>query len=278
MKFGVHVSIAGGINNAPREARRIQCECFQIFTRSPQGGNPSNLSPQVVDLFLSECERYNFRDYYVHASYLINLASADERVSRNSVSMLVEELRRASLIQAKYVVTHIGSAKGATKPEAVTRAAQALKRALDSDYTTRLLLENSAGQGAILGSSLEELAEILALAGNPDVGVCLDTAHLFGFGYDIRTPGGLDALLDEFCAIIGIDRLKLIHGNDSKASLGERKDRHEHIGYGKIGIGGFAALVNNPRIRHIDLIAETPIEGAAADVETLKKLRDSAII
>ncbi len=274
MKFGAHVSIAGGIDKAPSRACELGCECFQIFTRSPQGGKPPRLDKSVVESFLKDCSNYKFTDYYIHTPYFINLASEERRIRSYSIALIKQEIERGSLILAKYVVTHLGSAKGSGESEGLKRVIDGLKKIIDADrYSTKLLIEVSAGQGEIIGDRFEELAEILEKTSNPDLGVCLDTAHIFASGYDIRTKETVKKMLDEFSFIIGLDKLKLLHGNDSKVGLGERKDRHEHIGKGKIGVEGFSAIVNEPRLKYINLIIETPIDKVGDDIRNLKKLR-----
>lgn len=274
MKFGAHVSVAGGIDKAPSRAYKIGCECFQIFTRSPHGGNPPPLYKNTVEAFLKECSAYNFTDCYIHTPYFINLASKNRRIRLSSILLIEGEMKRGSIIGAKYVITHLGSAKDVGKSLGIKNVVNGLKRILDaSNNSTKLLIELSAGQGEIIGDRFEEIAEILEKVGNPDLGVCLDTAHVFASGYDIRTEEAVRKTLDEFSFVIGLEKLKLLHGNDSKVGLGERKDRHEHIGKGKIGIEGFRAIVNAPRLRDIDLIIETPIDKVGDDIRNLKRLK-----
>lgn len=274
MKFGAHVSIAGGIDKAPSRAYEIGCECFQIFTRSPHGGDPPPLYKNAVEAFLKECSTYNLTDYYIHTPYFINLASKNHRIQLSSVLLIEEEMERGCTIGAKYVVTHLGSAKDVGESQGIKIVVDGLKRILDAGInSTKLLIEVSAGQGEIIGDRFEEIAEILERVGDPGLGVCLDTAHVFASGYDIRTVEAVRKTLDEFSFIIGLEKLKLLHGNDSKVGLGERKDRHEHIGKGKIGIEGFRAIVNAPRLTGMDLIIETPIDKAGDDIRNLKRLR-----
>jgi deoxyribonuclease-4 len=264
MKFGAHVSIAGGIYKAPERASSFGCECFQMFTRSPRGGNPPKLDKQTVDSFVENCERHKLSDYYVHTPYYINFAS----------EIVKEELERSDLLRVKYIMTHLGSSKGIDRSLALKRVADGVTEILDkTDTKTQLLLENSAGQGETIGEKFEELAEILDHVDNNDLGICIDTAHLFAAGYDLRTEKALNDLLAEFNKIVGIDRIKLIHGNDSKVGLAEKKDRHEHIGKGKIGIEGFESIVNNKHLKSLYMIVETPPENVASDIKTLKNLR-----
>jgi deoxyribonuclease-4 len=275
MRFGAHVSIAGGIEKAPERAHSAGCECFQMFTRSPRGGNPPPLDKKTVESFLTACSRYGFRDYYVHTPYYINLASEDKNVRSSSIAIIEEELRRGDMIGATYVMTHMGSSKEIRGRKAIGRVVEGLKIVLEkSNHRTKLLLENSAGQGRTIGDTFGELYEILQKVGNGELGVCLDTAHLLAAGYDIRTNSALNNVIREFSSMIGLDRLKLLHGNDSKVRLGEKKDRHEHIGEGYIGLAGFRSIVNNPDLQSIDLIVETPLERIEDDIRNLNKLRD----
>lgn len=275
MKIGAHVSIAGGIQNAPERAHRIGCECFQMFTRSPRGGKAPALDQETVSSFLRLCSKYQFENYYIHTPYYINLASEDDRIRSSSISIITDELRRAEMIGATYVMTHIGSSGETRSEKAMSRVVGALKIVLDgSNQSTKLLLENSAGQGATIGDTFGELAQILERVGKPELGVCLDTAHLFASGYDIRTEKALSRVLREFSSTIGLDRLRLLHGNDSKAGLGEKKDRHEHIGQGYIGLSGFRGILNHSDLQDIDLIVETPLERVEDDIRNLNKLRE----
>ena len=274
MKFGAHVSIAGGIFKAPERASSYGCECFQIFTLSPRGGNPPKLDKETVDKFLNNCEEYNLSDYYVHTPYYINFASENKDIRNSSTRIVTEELERADILNAKYIMTHLGSSKGIERKLAISRVADAAKEILDKTNTkTHLLLENSAGQGETIGEKFEELAEILDQVNNPELGICIDTAHTFAAGYDIRNKNALNHVLKEFDNIVGIEKIWLIHGNDSKVGLGEKKDRHEHIGQGEIGSEGFESVVNNKHLKSLDMIVETPPENVASDIEILKKMR-----
>ncbi|MGH7889361.1 MAG: deoxyribonuclease IV [Thermodesulfobacteriota bacterium] len=275
MKFGAHVSIAGGIEKAPLRAHELGCECFQIFTRSPRGGSPPPLDSKTIDTFLSECSKYKLTGYYVHTPYYINLASKNESIRSASISVIKEELERGTALGVKHIMTHLGSSKGLVKSEAVNRVADSLRQILDnSNYETKLLLENAAGQGETIGDSFEELAEILDKVQEPNLGICLDTAHLLASGYDVRTDEAVKDTIKNFDSIVSLDKLKLLHGNDSKAGLGERKDRHEHIGQGRIGETGFKSIVNNPHLKYIDMIVETPIEKVEDDIKNLKRLKE----
>ena len=179
------------------------------------------------------------------------------------------------MIGAKYVMTHLGSSKGIDRARAVDMVTEGIASMLeDSDgLSTELLLENTAGQGETIGDTFEELARILDGVGNPGLGICLDTAHLLASGYDLRTKSSLVDTLASFSSVIDINRVKLLHGNDSKAGLGEKKDRHEHIGKGRIGVAGFKAVLSNPALKKLDMIVEIPPEEVRKDLELLKNMR-----
>jgi deoxyribonuclease-4 len=275
MKFGAHVSIAGGINNSPSRAHALGCECFQIFSRSPRGGKAPVLSDELVESFFNECNKCNIKEYYIHTPYYINLCSEKEDLRRSSITIIKEELERGDILNVKYAMTHLGSSKGVNREKSILKIGDSLKRIMDSvDSSTQLLLENSAGQGATIGDSFEELAKILDIVSDYNIGVCLDTAHMFAAGYDIR-DGQLSKTIDKIRKTIGIENVKLLHGNDSKVGLGERKDRHEHIGKGKIGIEGFRNIVQSPVFKNINMIVETPPSKVGEDIKILKSLRNS---
>ena len=274
MKFGTHVSIAGGLDKAPERAYKLGCECFQLFTRSPRGGQPSRLDDEVIDNFLTDCDKYGLENYYVHTPYFINLASKDNKVRNNSIRLIREDLERSSLLKVKSIMTHLGSSKGMEREEAVKNVAESVVKILDGyKGSSVLMLENSAGQGDTIGDTFEEVEEILRLADIDEVMVCIDTAHMFGAGYDLRDKKSLDQTIKKIEDSFGLERVMLIHGNDSKVDLGERKDRHEHIGKGKIGEEGFKAIVSDSRLKHLDIIVENPPDEVAEDIKLLKSYR-----
>lgn len=274
MKIGCHISIGGGIEKAPRNAAKTGCECFQIFTRSPRGGEAGEIQRAAAEKFLSDCRKLGLSSCHVHTPYIVNLASGNAEIKNRSVSMIVEDIKRSDSIGAACAVTHIGTSAGMERKEAVERAAGSIKEILEKTRgrRTKLLIENSAGQGSTLGDTFEEIAEILDKT-SPDVGVCLDTAHLFAAGYEINLPEGFERTVKNITATFCAERIGLLHCNDSKADTGSRKDRHEHIGRGKIGTKGFELFFSHKLFGHIDFIAETPPAGSAEDVKILKRLR-----
>lgn len=279
MKFGAHVSIAGGLWNAPENAAKIGCEVFQIFSRSPRGGPAPKLTKTVRAQFAAALKRHEFTDFVIHTPYFINFASTTPAIRYGSIEVVRDELERGTKLGAAYVITHLGSTKDAGKELGIHKTWRAIQRVLD-EYTgtTQLLLELSAGAGDLIGGSFEELAALLKSVESKTscrnkVHICFDTCHAFAAGYDLRTKASVEKTLHEFDRIIGLRRLKYLHGNDSKFGLGEHRDRHEHIGRGRIGREGFQVIVNHPRLRRLNLTIETPPDGLADDLTTLKSLR-----
>lgn len=276
MRLGAHVSAAGGLHLAPARAAELGLETFQFFSRSPQGGRAPALTPEQVSTFLEACDRHGFDTYYVHAPYVINLASVQERISSNSIDILKEELARCSDLAVAAMMTHLGSSTGGDHRQGLKKTAAGLRRILAGyEGSTRLLVEVSAGAGQILGSDFGEIREILDLVGDERLGVCLDTAHAFASGYDLRTTEAVAGTLAEFDGTIGMDKLAVTHINDSKVGLGARRDRHEHLGRGMIGLNGFKSLLARSLPKNTDLILETPSDAAGrrSDMEFLRQWR-----
>lgn len=277
MKFGAHVSIAGGFANAPKNAAALGCEVFQFFSRSPRGGPAPALTQENVHAFREACERHEQSAWYIHAPYYVNLASEKIAVRQATVRIIREELERGAVLGADAVMTHLGSAKDVGEKEGL-RLAKIGVAEIVKGYkgSTRFLLEISAGAGAVIGDTFEDLAAITAsVKGRCDV--CLDTQHAFASGYDVRTKKSVKKMLDAFDETIGLQRLLLFHCNDSKSDFASHVDRHEHLGKGKIGVEGFRALVNESRLKNINFILETPTEeGMKEDLVLLKKLRSTS--
>lgn len=272
MHIGCHVSIAGGIQNAPKNGHDWNCEAIQIFTRSPQGGPAPVLTPEIIKKFKQKTESYNIKAVYAHTPYYINLASANNRVRYGSAKVIREELERSNLLGAKYVMTHLGTGKDLGHKEAMKKTAEMLKKSLNGyGGETKLLLENSAGAGEVIGDDLKELAKIILEVNSLNIaGICLDTQHSFASGYDWKD---FTATLKRIDNEIGLETIKLMHANDSQSTCGSNRDRHEHIGRGKIGLEAFRQIVNFARSRDIDMICETEWPGVEKDMILLKKLR-----
>lgn len=278
MYFGAHVSMAGGLINAPKNANALGCEVFQIFTRSPQGGYVAPLDEKIASEFKSLCKEYNLKEWVVHTPYFINFASANPRIKHGSITVVREELERASLLDAAYVMAHLGSYKDLGEEAGLIQLVDGLDKMLDGyKGSTQFLIEISAGAGAIIGDSFEEIAQILndKKLKKYNIGVCYDTQHGFASGYDIRTAEAVEETFKKFDEIIGIDKLKMTHCNDSKIELGGRKDRHEHIGDGLIGKAGFEALLKNKRLKNINFYLETEDDKVLEDLTILKNIRNN---
>lgn len=251
-----------------------------MFTRSPQGGAAPPLTETVVAAFRAACDAHQQSLWVVHTPYYINLASAEERIRSSSTRVIREELERASCIGAQYVMAHLGSARDVGEAAGRALVVAGLTKALDG-YTgsATFCIEIAAGAGAVMGDTFEEIAELIAgvernIHRNGMIGVCFDTQHAFGAGYDIRTVDAVAATVAALDATIGRERLRMSHINDSKVELGAQKDRHEHIGKGHIGIDGIRAVVQHPAFRGLPLILETEDEGREADVQLLKSFRN----
>jgi len=265
--IGAHQSIAGGLSRAVDRAVETGCQCLQIFTRNINRWDVSPLDPVEAEAFRTAVRAAGLSLVVAHDSYLINPASADPILRTKSIDGLVTELTRAEELEIPWVVAHPGAAGEQPREEAVQRAADGIAAALHrtGGLAAGILIETTAGQGSCLGDTFGEIAAMLrtidaaSVAGR--VAVCLDTCHVFAAGYGLSPSHELDRTLEEFDATIGLDRLKVIHANDSKKKRGSRVDRHEAIGQGEIGSDAFRLMMNHPRLSNIPLILETPKEG-----------------
>ena len=261
MRLGFHVQIAGGWRKTLDRALARRCTCLQVFTSAPVQWAQVPVDPGGAAWFRDSLIALDIQPLFVHAIYLLNLATADETLWRKSRDHLAEELGRAAQLGAQGVVVHLGSVgDGGAVEQGIPRVAQALDFALTrTGDGLRLLLENCAGQGNLVGCTPEELGAVIAASQHAErLGVCLDMAHAFQAGYAVGTPAGLSALLDSCDRAWGLDRLALIHANDSKTPLGSHADRHWHIGKGEIGRAGFEVIMNEPRLQHLPFVMETP--------------------
>jgi len=265
--LGAHQSIAGGLTRAVDRAVETGCECLQIFTRNINQWQTTPIDPAAAQAFREAVAAAGLVCVVAHDSYLINPAAAATDLRTKSIAGLVEELRRAELLGIRWVVAHPGAAGEQPVDRAISRAAEGIARALKQTAALEagILIETTAGQGSCLGATFAEIAAMLAVidkAGFADrVGVCLDTCHVFAAGYPLAPATALDDTLDQFDSQIGLNRLKLIHANDSKKDRGSRVDRHEAIGQGKIGPEAFRLLMRHPRLAGIPVVLETPKEG-----------------
>ena len=279
--LGAHVSSAGGIHKAVERAVDLGAESFQIFGAAPQMWRRKHHPDEDTESYRQQFKQAKLKASFIHAVYLINLASPDDELLRKSTDTLTAELDLASRIGADGVIFHVGSHMGSGFDHALPRIANAMSEALDrTPDDALLLLENNAGAGRSVGSSFAELSAIMNAVDNPRVRICLDTCHAHAAGYNLATIAGLKQTVDEFQRELGADKLAAIHANDSKTELGSGKDRHENIGQGSIGIKAFRRMVRNRVLRKATWLLEVPgYEGdgpGKADVDILKALRDHA--
>ena len=260
-RLGAHLSIAGGLPRAVDRARASRCEALQIFTKSAGQWRARPLPQEEIDLFRRRVTETGIGPVVAHNSYLINLAAALPSLRQQSIESLREELQRAEALGLDGLVMHPGSYTSGTEPDGLRLIADGLARLLDErpDGRTQILLEHTAGQGTNLGHRFEHLAEIIdRLGGTPRVGICLDTCHLLTAGYDICSEEGYRQTFDDFDRIVGLDRIRVFHLNDSKKPCGSRVDRHEHIGKGCLGLEPFRRLLNDARFSGLPMLLETP--------------------
>ncbi len=279
--LGAHESIAGGLHRAFDHIATVGGEALQIFTRNQRQWAPKPISQEEQLLFSQAWEQQPAMVVASHASYLINLASAKPELVEKSINAFGAELIRCQLLGIPYVVMHPGSHGGDGVEIGISRFTQNLDKAFArANNDVLLLLETTAGQGTSLGSRFEELAAIIQGSQYPDrLGVCLDTCHIFAAGYDIRTPKSYQKTMDTFDTLVGIQRLKFFHLNDSKKGFNSHVDRHEHIGQGEIGIQGFRNLLNDPRFYSHPMTLETPkgkdLQEDRMNLQTLRALLTS---
>ncbi len=277
MPIGAHVSTAGGLSTCVGRAQALGAECMQIFLSPPQRWQvPRHTDEQVQELSRQVGETL-IGPNFAHATYLINLASADPLIRQRSVDNLTSIVDWAQRLALAGVVVHVGSARGQSVEEAEVQIAGALEQVLLSGKTSRVLLENSAGSGDLLGSRFGQIGGLFdRLDRDPRLGVCLDSAHAFASGYDLRVADGIERAVDEIDRSIGLDRLRLIHANDSKVGLGSAVDRHENIGQGLLGEAAFERMLVHPVLGPLPWVLEVPgYEDKGPDlrnVETLKRL------
>ncbi len=276
MRFGFHVSIAGGFSRVRERAEKLGCETIQLFCSNPRGWAVAALDEEDVVQFRRDIRESDIAPVFVHAPYLPNLAATEPGYAERTVAALVQQLERCRVLGIEYFICHVGKAMGAPEDEALKQVARQVNRVLREAWGTscKILLENTAGMGSEVGYRFGQMADIISRVEQGDrVGVVLDTAHAFEAGYDLRTKAGLDAALREFDRTIGLGRLHLVHLNDSKTELGSRVDRHWHIGRGRIGREGMKIIVNHPLLRGLPAVMETPRTTDADDRKNMRVVR-----
>ena len=263
--FGSHLSIAGGMHNALLAAEGYGMETVQVFTKNQQQWNARPLDPAAVKLFREHAERLGFQHIVAHDSYLINLAARDEALWEKSIGAFIHEMERCDQLGIRYLVTHPGAHVGSGEEAGVARVVAAMNRILrqQESGSVTVCLETTAGQGTCLGCTFEQLAAMIdGIEQKHRVAVCVDTCHILAAGYNITTAASTEAVLDKLDRVIGLDRVKVWHLNDSKKPLASRVDRHEHIARGHVGIEAFGVICRHPRATGVPKIMETPKEAA----------------
>ena len=278
MRVGFHVSIYGSIDRAVDRAAELGCNTFQVFTRNPRQWSSTELTPETAEAFSDKVKNYDMKPVFAHMPYLPNLASPRDEVHGKSVKTLTSELERCRRLEIPYLVTHLGSHLGAGMQMGFTRLINGINQAFKvTGGDATLLLENTAGTRNSMGSTLEDIQYIIERLSHPErVGVCFDTSHAFAAGYDLRTEETVESTVRKIDEIIGFEKLKLVHLNDSKGDLNSHIDRHEHIGMGKIGEEGFRNVLGS-RLGTLPLIMETPKDARRDDVDNLRKVRELAV-
>lgn len=262
--LGAHMSISGGLERAILMAQDLGCNCLQLFTHSNRQWNVAPISQEQIVAFEAARKKTGITAVVAHASYLVNLASSKKHVRLLSQKTVIQELERCEALKIPYLVLHPGALVGQTPEEGITHVVAALNEALQQvPGKSMLLLEIMAGQGSVLGSTLEELAAIRKrISHKKRVGFCFDTCHAFAAGYDFTTPQSYKEFWLRFDTVLGLEHLKVIHLNDSKGKLGSHLDRHANIGKGELGLEAFRLLMNDARFTATPKILETPYEVA----------------
>ncbi|MBU1076243.1 MAG: deoxyribonuclease IV [Spirochaetes bacterium] len=272
VKLGFHLSISKGFAAVPEKAVELGCTTFQIFSRNPRGWESAPLKEDDVADFIKKVDQYELHPFLIHMPYLPNFASEDKSLYKRSVQSLIEECDRAAKLKADYINIHMGRKITKSIDSAFQRVENAVNTALEKGSSSAMiLLENTAGQGTEVGVTFEEIKRVTDnINYKKRVGVCLDTAHLFGAGYDLRNKKAVEETIKTFDKIVGLKYLKAIHYNDSNSKLNSHVDRHQHIGKGEIGAEGMNAIINCKLIDHVPFIMETPMKNPGEDLENIK--------
>lgn len=273
--IGGHISTSGGIWKAPERASVFGFRTFQIFSKNQMQWKASELKENDVHAFRSGMEKYGLHKTMVHASYLLNLGTSDPQLEAKVRLSLQEELRRSDLLGTDYLTIHPGSSSGSSEEAGIKNVYDNINSVFNEGIKTTILLETAAGQGKTLGSNFEQIAQMIdGINYKAGIGVCFDTCHVFASGYDIKSENGYLETMDQFNSIIGLNKLKGFHLNDSKKERGSRLDRHEQIGLGMLGIEGVKNFINDPRFMDIPMILETPKgeEGYREDILAMERV------
>ena len=272
LNIGCHLSASKGYAHMAKEAVSINANTFQFFTRNPRGGTAKDISEKDIEEFKKIAEENNFTKILAHAPYTINICSANEDTRKFGIDTMKDDLERMEYTPNNLYNFHPGSHVNQGVEVGINLIIEALNDILKPEQTTTVLLETMAGKGSEIGRSFEEIKQIIdGVELNEKLGVCLDTCHVYDAGYDIVND--LDSVLNKFDEVIGLDRLKAIHINDSKNPFSSHKDRHEKIGDGSIGLEAFTRIINHPKLRNLPFFLETPneLDGYANEIKILKE-------
>lgn len=275
INLGGHVSAAGGVSKAPERANAFSFKTFQMFSKNQRQWKSKPIEKEEVSNFISEVEKYSMSKIMVHGSYLLNLATEDESLRSKSLASFKDEVQRVEALEIEYLTFHPGSSSGTTEQNALKNVSDCLNESIFEGQKSVILVETSAGQGNTVGHTFEQLAQIIDnVTDQEKVGICFDTCHVWAAGYDIKTLEGYGETIDKFKSVIGLERLKGFHLNDSKKEQGSRVDRHEQIGDGTLGNDGIGNVINDKRFRSLPMILETPLgeEGYSKDIENIAKV------
>lgn len=275
MRFGFHISISGGFSRVIEQAELRGCETIQLFSRNPRGWSYPSMDEDDVNAFRLGVKEKSLFPVFLHLPYLPNIGSFKSRFYKRSIESIIKDLERAEILGAQYLIIHIGHRLESSEEEAIEAVAYGINQALRKvQNSIILLMENTSGQGTEIGYSFSQIKKIIELIEEKErIGVCLDTAHAFEAGYDLSNRDGIENTLESFDSLIGLNRLHLIHLNDSKTPLGSRKDRHWHIGEGYIGIDGFSYIINHPKLQKVPGIMETPRSDTEEDLRNMRVIR-----
>jgi deoxyribonuclease-4 len=272
MLLGSHVSISGGYINAAIEAHRLGIDAIQIFTKNQRFWQEKTVSTEEGKIFKDACKKYGVKQAFSHSIYLISMGSEDEEIANKSMLALAMELERCKVLGLTHTVLHPGSSGTLSKPAAIMRIGDRIKKVLDvtKGNPAKILIENTAGQGKSIGGKIENIADLIDYIKSPRVGLCVDTCHAFAAGYNIRHLKGVKQFFKEIDSLIGLEKLLCFHLNDSKGALGSKIDRHAHIGEGLIGLIPFEYIMKN--FSKIPKVLELPKDNNA-DIKNLELLR-----
>ena len=275
--LGAHIPITGGVFRAPEKGRALTCDCMQIFSKNQMQWKAKPLSDEDARRFRAGVKEHGIIETVIHDSYLINLASPDDALLKKSRDAFLEEMVRARKLGVRYLIFHPGAHVGSGERAGISTIAESINwaHAEFESSDVGLLFEITAGQGTVLGHSFEQLAAMIDQLDEPsDAGICFDTCHAYAAGYDVRTAKGYERTMEQLDGSLGLDKLKALHLNDCKGNLGSRMDRHEEIGKGRIGVDGFANVMNDDRLDGLPMVLETPLgeERYAQELQTLRAL------